>query len=333
MAKENSDKNNAYALFLNFFAKWTVLGLLIILFAFLIKFEIIPLLTNSPKAVYLIQVLHYMFYSIGISLIIASFFSFSIEAGAFISYIEKLLRKIIISKDFLSDLEFKNKKEALNLLLQPSDYQLKLYSNVNEYFQEYIDSSLKFFDTNFRSNMNFKITVKYSEDKSKIKITSSMSYRIYKAKEGYEPIKIGYDKDSEVEEFFCEITNPDGLRIEEANSKGTLIKEESGIEWIEHKYEIPKEHNMSPYISVFRKLVSYSKKNFEIICFKAMEPIDGIVVDLTCHSDLIIKDYMIFDDDKKYTTDLNKDKKTLAIIGNHWLRKRSGFYIFITKDN
>jgi hypothetical protein len=334
MTQKSSGKTNAYNFFLKFFSKWIIWGLLIILLAFLVKFEIIPTFSNSPKTLYFLNVLHYMFYSVGISLIIASFFTFSIESETFISYIEKLLKKIIISKDFLSDLEPSNKKEALSILLNPSDYQLKLYSNVDEYFQEHIERSLRFFDTNFKSNLHFKISAKYDENKSKIRVEYNMSFRVYKAKEGYQPIVVGYAYDSEVEEKLCEIKTSDGSRIIKTDSEGKLFKEKSGFEWFGYKYEIPEEFNTYSYLSVFRKFVSYSESSsFDSIFFTALDPTDGITVNLICHGDITIKDYMIFDDDRKYTIDLSEDKKTLDFLGNHWLQKKSGFSILVARDN
>jgi hypothetical protein len=319
------------ALFSNYFSTWLIIGILIILTSHIINYDILPLMPNHPQISNLIYLFSCVLVSIGISLVVASIFTYSINSSRFLNFIKDNLSKIVISKEFLKDLSVNTKKEALNLILRPTDKLINIYSNINEYYQEYIDNSLELFETNFKSNLF--ITCFATHDNKRLKVEFTTSYRIYKVGDTFQPLIIGFENE-EYELLETKIIAPDGNRIEITDTEGEAKNEESGFKWTEFKFDINDVRFSSfTHLAIKQFGVEYGKDHWQFFSFKALTPCDGINFELRCDKGLIVKSHMIFDKDKYYSAELSSDKKYLQIITNQWIKPGVGISVIIAKDD
>lgn len=147
MNRNNPPKIKVFHLFCNRFA---YVGFALILFSIIINL-CTSLLSNylSPFSISLICSL---LSTIGIALFIGAIFDLAKNSQEFVESVSMILSNIVVSKSFLNTLSENDKRQALELILQPSGDQLQQYSNINQYFQKKVDESVGIFDTNFKSH-------------------------------------------------------------------------------------------------------------------------------------------------------------------------------------
>ncbi len=327
---ENSTQKEWTNLFKGYFVKYIIWGVILILLSFIIEFTFIPLLNGGHKFIHFaLSFLNFLFSTVGIALIIASIFTYSIETANFIDYVKKLLMKIVVTKDFLKTLNQIDKKDALKRILTPSNEQLIVYSNIAEYFDEYISKSLSLFDTNFKTHLS--LVIKAYHENSHVVLEETFNYRVYKIKENYEPLIIGFA--TLKEEFVdAELISQTGKSIKLKKSDFEIKEnEESGFKWMEYKYPLNDYFKDSKYVNISFTSKELGNDHWAAFGFKNTYPTDGVSLDLRCNDDLVIKDHIIYDNDKKYSQNISADKKELKINSPQWIDKGSGIHILIGK--
>lgn len=297
--------------FMNFFTKFSLLGLLLVVTGIAISLV-------SDK--FVVEIISNLCSTIGVALLIGSIFDFSKNSEDFIGFVSKILKDIIISKKFLSSLGEKDKKEALKIILQPSYKQIEQYSNINEYFKKKIDDSMEMFETNFKTGLALVVDARKDEN-GIVYCESLLTYEVYKVGDKFEPIKVCYEKDgSETKELkiiYGEKENVLDIPIQNEEAKNV------------YSFEIPDTLKNYDKLTIQRKV--YEPGNYCLTNFiwRSITPYEGIKFYLKCHDGLIIKEHTIYDKEKYYHVNLSEDNTTLSITSSIWLESGTGFFVTI----
>ena len=300
-----------------FFNKYSFLGIILILISAILHLSWDEYWTNLISEI---------LSTIGIALMIGAIFDFSKNSQAFTEFISNILKDIIVSKAFLKELEETSKKEALELILKPSDNQLEQCSNINDYFKKRISESLEMFHTNFKTDLSLVSQVR--KESGKVCTDSVLTYRIYKIENEYEPIITTFERESS-NIGTTKILYPGGHRIiteEDIRTKGETI--DSRL--IFYKFEIPEDLYKYPYLTIQKEVKEIGYDHWTNVNWTTLTPTDGIKFQLICHDDLTIKEHLIFDDNDLYDIHENKNHKEMSIISSSWLNKSTGFCITVS---
>lgn len=269
---------------------------------------------------------------IGIALFVASIFTLTIETEQFTNYIRDKLQQIVISKNFIKTLNPEQKKEILNTILKPSNKQVQLYSNINEYFQQYIDQSLTLFNTIFKTGVVFNIVAYVDREKDLVVCEQELSYRVYKASDKFESLKMGFEH-TESKLLMTRITAPDGKSkdLDKGQSTTDIIKRET----LKKCYfqEIPDDFNSYDHLTVYRKMKEYGNNHWQIYSYTNLSPCDGVLINLHCKDNLVIKEYNCYGHNKDFKADLSDDKTAIRVAYNEWLSPGFGIYILISRQD
>ena len=218
---------------------------------------------------YFLNLLYIISNTFGTSLIVAAIFNFTIDSHGFVKYINDILTKIVVSKEFLNRLDINEKKSALKLILKPSEKQLNFYANINDYFNNYIDNSMNIFNTNFKSNLILNLDCTYESDGS-VFINETLSYRVHKTYGSYEPLKVAFEREDSIL-YSTEITAPNGSRFTFKDTKPEKIKSLGGIQVSEYTTEIPEPVKECKYLSIYRKLREFGNDHWQMFIYRAKE--------------------------------------------------------------
>lgn len=303
--------------FFKYFSKWTLIGVVLILGSIIVADEF-----DNQYVAIISDVIE----TIGIAMVVGAVFDFSKNSAEFTDFISNLLSDIIISKEFLKKLSKEDKKEALSLVLQPSDKQVELYSNINEYFKKQLDTTMKLFNTNFKSH--FVLNIEVFRENGIVVSKGVMSYRIYKIQDNFEPIKVSFEReDSKVQKK--RILYPGGTHIIDTTNDMYRVKQEAGVDYTTYSYDIPEELNKYPYLTVESDIYEPGYDHWTNFKWTSLTPYDGLTFNLTCKDGLVIHEHIIFDDKVNYSVVCSENKQNIRIISTEWLNTHSGFYVTI----
>lgn len=330
--KDEVVNRRAHFRWYNFFTKWFLLGVILVCVSVcisLISDAFVP--RNNELVRNLLSIAVGIFSSVGVALFLGCVFDFSRNSEAFMSFISKILTDIIVSKTFLTQLAAGNKKEALKLILQPSNKQIEQYSNINEYFKKKLDDYMKMFDTNFKTNVILNIEAK-KDSKGMVYCDSILSYTIYKVRDEFEPINLYLDKDTaasnDVKIIYEEgerSIKPEDIREGSINTGGIIQKT--------FIFDIPQELQKYDHLTIRRKMYEPGHDHWISYNWESLTPYESITCHIKCFDDLTVKEYMIFDNKAYYHTELSGDKTSLNITSSQWLEADTGFYVIISDTN
>lgn len=311
----------------SFFLNYSWLGLFIISISIFISIKFKP---TSLEINILLKILE----SIGISVLIASIFTFASGTNLFIDKIKEILKDIVVSRNFLNNIDSKGKKEALSLLLKPSSRQTLIYSNIEDYYNTYINQALNISNKNVRSNYNIQVRVYYDDKINKVIAEGYYSYRVYPSQNGYEDVIAAFyarDTDSCVKSII--INSPTGERkvfdnpeMKDGKFGGDLIKKV-----IININELDDYKNQN-HLDIELRLIEGGSDHWGMFEFQALQPTDGFRCCIRCENGLTIKKYSVFVIGSNYHVDLH-DEQNITISCNQWINEGSGLVSLIGKDS
>lgn len=319
--------------FFSFFNMWFALGVLIILIACIFSLVFQPQVITEQTTTqdiflnFIYDLIPAILQTIGIAFMLGSIFDFSKNSQGFIEFVSDILSNIIIGRTFLSKLEESGKRDALTLILRPTESQIAQYSRIDDYFEKRITDSMKMWDTNFKTNTVINIRVKMNDDGSAVETVGTLTYRIYKVKDQYANIQTTFErKNSKVSDTkilypggVYPITNPDP---EMSNS--------AGIEYTNYSFRVPEELYKYPYLTIERKIFEPGFDHWTNFHWTSLTPYDGLVFNLSCSDGLVIKEHIIFDEKQLYNVTFNEEKTEMHIISTDWLEANTGFSLTIS---
>ncbi len=327
-------KNNTFTGLWSFFSKMFFWALLLILAGEILD----SILSNyQGHARYWINILSKMSTNIGLAIFVANIFNFILGTESFISYIRDKLIKIIISKDFIKRLNSNERKVMLKDLLKPGHELSKIYSGINDYFDNYISESMLLFNSHYRSGFVINASVKKCNKCNKVTIESDMNYRIYKVMGEFENLPI-YFESSDSKILSTKVTAPDGT--EESLTENEVIETEK----VKSKHDIadqtvpvgstqsiPTSMEKYKHLDISRKILEYGEDHWQLFTYRASQPCDKIQITITCFDNLEVKNCVPFGQSKKFK--IENDKTKIIISCNGWLKPGFGVAVLVAEKS
>lgn len=269
---EQITTSDTWNLLKKFFLHYFTGGFLFILLAIILDLQF-----QSPRSIYLSTLIN-LLSSIGLAVLVASIFTFASGTSEFIERIKTLLKEIIVTRDFLENIDPDGKKEALKYLIQPSTAEKNKYPNIGDYYGHFIEKTMSIGSRSVRSNYQINSRAYFDSEKGTIAVEGIYSYRLYPNSEGYSEIKVGFEEPLGGPSFcsYVTISTPDGerhhhpreeLEFKEFDNGGDISNQAT----IDLK-TVGKNHN---HLDIELKVTEYGSDHWSLITFKALQPTDG----------------------------------------------------------
>lgn len=309
-----------------FFINYLWLGVVLILIAIIID-------VSNPTKSMLTTVCIQLLNAIGVSILVASIFTFASGTSEFVDKIKGLLEDIIIKRNFLGNIDPEGKKEALKSLIQPSISESSKYPNIGDYYGHFINKTLEIGNKSVRSNYQISTRAEFDEELNQISIVSVYNYRVYPSINGFQKITIGFqeDLDGPCQCHHVAISTPDGKRVVHDNFK--FERKDDGGDISKITYVDTDEFKNQPHLDVEIKVTEYGADHWALISFKALQPTDGFKFILYCDKNLEVKEHSIFVVGANYYLDVSKNKQELTVNCNQWINEGSGLTILVAEPN
>ncbi|QKF66015.1 putative membrane protein [Arcobacter venerupis] len=312
----------AKTLFLKkFFINYFWLSILLIVISILI--------TQQTQNSYLL-ILSSLFETLGMATFVAALFNFTLETTDFLDNIRELLENIVVKKNFLSNMNTKSKKEVLENILQPSEAEMKKYSNIQDYYNYYANETLSVASKNVRSNYSINIIAKIDKDKQRIVTVGTYSYRLYPSNKGFAPITIGFMLDDNLSTCDLIVNKPNGERktykYDDDIKPNFVTREDSKVVEI----KIQDECKGFEHLDIELRIKEYGHDHWMSVYFKAEQPTDGFNFILNTEDDIKIKIFNVFDVGHNYHID--KSDHNIHIGCYQWINEGAGIAVIVSAE-
>jgi hypothetical protein len=266
--------------------------------------------------------------SIGLAIVVASIFTYVSGTSEFIEKIRALLQDIVVSRNFLSNIDPESKREALSSLIKPTSEERKIYSNIEDYLNTYISQTMGVTGKCVRSNYTVNARAYYDKDKSKVCVDSRISYRLYPTKDGYSDIKVGFlepDKDSTCTQVI--VNTPHGKRDVHDNLEFKDIDIDAGKARLA-TIDLSQHAKDCSHLDISLDMTEVGSDHWVMLSFSALMPTDGFKHTLRCEDGLVINKFQTFIYGAKFYTDQPSDIE-ISISCNEWINEGTGLSLLI----
>lgn len=270
--------------------------------------------------------------TIGISLLVASFFSWASDTISFMDKIQELLKAIVIKRDFLSNLDNENKQNALRLLIKPSETERNIYANIEDYYSFYIKKTMNIINKNVRSDYSIEAKVFFDKQNNLVACEDVTTYRLYPNDKGFGTVKVGFlgsEKLNSVEYIY--IYKPEGNRLEFKQDK--LIYKEvpfGGMPSRMVEIDINEHVKDEKHLRIEIKTIEYGDDHWISIPFQALQPTDGIHYRLNCEDGFHIVKCETYGQGIDFNIDENPDKTEISISTYQWINDGTGLNVIVS---
>lgn len=311
----------------DFFSKWFYISFIMILFGILISL----LNPSDPLISFLLKISSNLTEDIGIAILIANIFSFTIGTEQFLDYIRDRLVKIVVSKEFINKLSPQEQRNMLQLVLKPSKQLSDLYSGIKEYFNQYIEESMNLFTKSYRGHMKIDGVASFNEEAGKVQVEYDVDYIIYKVSDQFEPLIIKFEE--ECYKHVRTVITGKGGDSEEISIDSINTSKASDDPSMASAYEIPipEKFNSLEQISISMSLVEFGSDHWHAFSFKTLKPCDQLSIVIRCDGDLIIKDANTYGVQKNFS--IEKSDKKIKVTYSDWLSPGFGANIMIARED
>ncbi|MBE0465559.1 hypothetical protein [Halomonas colorata] len=269
-----------------FFTRWFFISILLIVSSI----TLVSLSKNHSNHFFVIELIANVMSSVGIAILVANIFSFTIGTEEFLKFIRERLIKIVISKDFVTRLSSEEQKSLLGMVLKPSRELAEIYSGINDYFDQYVEDSMSLFDNCYRGHMRIEGVAYFDEKKNRVQIDYDYDYVMYKTANEFDELPVWFE--DERHEHIRTIVAAKAGDWEEIPAE--LIKELDNIEdptMVKgYSMSVPDKFNKLDHVNISRKICEAGNDHWQIFSFKTIKPCDQLTVSLRCENGLIIKD-------------------------------------------
>jgi hypothetical protein len=295
--------------FISLFTSYFWLGILLTLLAIIIDLE-------YPSRALPLSIFINLTESIGIAIIVASIFTFVSGTSEFINKIRALLQDIVVSRNFLGNIDSESKRDALNALIKPSFEERKIYSNIEDYLNTYISKTLEITRKCVRSNYN--VNARAYIENNKVFVDSNISYRLYPTKDGYDKIKIGFletESDSTCKKIV--VNTPHGQRrvFEDLKFEPTQI--DAGMARLA-SIDLSEYAKSCSHLDISLEMTEAGSDHWIMLSFSALMPTDGFKHTLRCENNLRIASSHTFIHGAQFYVDKPSDTE-ITTSCNEWI--------------
>ena len=318
-----SKKNKSFLakIFINFF--W--IGLVLIICSLFITKE---MQANSV----LLDSLYTILNNFGIALLTSFFFSYVISTGDFLKFITNLLKKVVLERRFLSELSREEKINVVREVIRESEEQ-KIYTNLDSYYDFFIQNTLNVSSKNVRSDYTYGVNISYDEEHAKLLAHQVVTYRLFPSNNGYEPIQVGFRKDSLSSCTSVKVSKQNGER-KEYKDIPSIEKNFSGQTIVWYQIDLKEFDNSDPYLKVELEITEVGFDHWIPIQFQALQPTDGVKFWIDIPEGFSAKHVETFGQGVKFHIDQpSRANKLLTISCNQWLNEGAGIFVVVSKDS
>lgn len=267
--------------------------------------------------------------SIGIAVLVASIFTFASGTSEFVEKIKLLLQDIVVSRNFLGNIDSQSKKDALNSLIKPSNEEKQIYSNIEDYLNTYINQTMDITTKCVRSNYNVYARAFIDIDRKCVFVESNITYRLYPTKDGYSDIKVGFlssDIHSTCKRIV--VNTPHGKRLVHDDlefKSATIDAGEVRLATIDLS-----EHAKScSHLDISLDMLEAGTDHWIMLPFATLMPTDGFKHHLRCDDGLEISEFHTFVYGAQFYADQISNKE-LVISCNEWINEGAGISVLVS---
>jgi hypothetical protein len=309
-----------------FFLNYCWIGIIIILLMIILDLK-------SPTQTLPLKVFIEFFKTIGISIIVASVFTWASDSYAFVDKIQELLKSVVVKRDFLSNLDADSKMDAIRSLIKPSSFERKVYTNIDDYYDFYIKKTMRMSEKNVRSDYNVNSRIYFDTEKNLVVCEKIVNYRLYPTMKGFEIIKIGFsDLRSSGKIDYVRIYKPNGevveLKGEKIELKETIFDgEKMKIASIDMNSFTEKDK----HLGVEFKILEYGYDHWIMAAIQTLQPTDGISYKIRCEDGIKIITSDTFGQGVNFKIDKYNNDTEISISTYQWLNEGAGIAIIASK--
>ncbi len=327
--KEKNYTTNEKTDWMKLFQGYLWIGIVLVLFT--VIFDLL-----FPKMPFWASVILGLVNSIGIAVVVASIFTFASGTSEFVNKIQSLLQDIVVSRNFLGNIDSESKRDALNALIKPSSEEKRVYSNIEDYLNTYVTQTMDITTKCIRSNYNVhaRAYIDTIDDNKVVCVKSDISYRLYPTKDGYSDIKVGFvieDKLSTCEKIV--INTPHGVRevIESQDIKFEDVEVDAG--WVRiASIDLSKHAKNCSHLDISIEFFEVGADHWMMLSFCALMPTDGFKHVLHCSDGLQINSFHTFIHGAKFYVD-QKSNTEMTVSSNEWINEGTGLSILISQPH
>lgn len=332
--KQEIDAHNHGFGWRSFFTHWLLLGIIFILASICINFCCVNCIDLNSASIwtkflsFLGKIAEGLASSIGIALVVGCVFDFSKNSEAFTNFVSNIIKRIMVTKEFLREIKTEEKRNVLELLIAPTDAQIEQCSSINLYYKKSIDAFFNLCNKPFKTNLTINVVAKFEDDR--IVCEGNVASRRYKTNGDFKSIITTFDNpDSEQSNSY--ILLPNGMKHNLADESITIDNNERNI-GRKYTIDVPEKMNDCPYITIVKDFKERGTEEYMVFNWSSLTPCDGICFELNCVDGLEIIEYKIFDDPNLYEVNVNDLKNNIKIVSNSWLNEYTGFTLLIKKS-
>jgi len=315
-----------------FFSRWFWLSIVIILIGLIIEQQISSNTTPTSNLThYLLTLLSNLFQGIGLAVFIANIFTFILGTNEFLQYIRNILMKVVISKEFITTLNQSEQQKLLHLSLKPSKDLSLLYSGINDYFDKYINESMKLFDKSYRGHLSLNAVASYNSEKECIQVVCDLDYIVYRVSDKFEPLQVFFEEDNA--EHISTTINAHQLPKVTLTQENLQDAENITDPTVKKGYlaEIPDQFNEKTHININRKIIEYGNDHWQCFSYKSIKAYDGMVINLKCEDNIVVRNCNTYGKEDDFT--IEQEKNSIKVQYHDWLTPGFGVNIIIALDN
>lgn len=305
-----------------FFSSYVWLGVVLILLSIVVdeQLQITSLWFTSITS--LVQ-------SIGIAIMVASIFTYASGTSEFVNKIQDLLQDIVVSRNFLGNIDSDSKKEALSALIKPSTEEKRIYSNIEDYLNTYISKTMEVTSKCVRSNYSVNARAFVDRTSGRVVCASVITYRLYPTKDGFSDIKVGFfekEKDSTCTRVI--VNTPHGEREPHEDLSYEEVALDGGRARLA-TIDLSKHEKNCAHLDIEVEMLEPGSDHWKMLSFSALQPTDGFRHHVRCEDGLEIRDYHTFVHGARMHID-PQGKNELTVSCNEWVNEGTGLSILIS---
>jgi hypothetical protein len=315
--------------FKNFFKSFLFIGIIVVLCGTICQLVIFKIWDNAIFQL-IINIISSAAITVGVGMIIGFVMDMTKNSSEYISYIQDRLKEIIVSRKFISELSEDKRLEIINFCLMNNNR----HSMLDEYATYKAHKINKLCDGHLRSGIDYITTV--SKKDGKILLHTSMKYKIYKVNDSYQKVRhIFNNSDGKILSLKITDSKNNTFEVPSEMLETNITEQNQGEEKAyENNFEIPKDFKNEKSLTIKAIVEELGYDHWAFLNWMSIYPTKGITYKIICKDNLIIKEHMIFDDQRGlyYThAEFNEQNQiiTYTISCDEWTDPYTGFSLVI----
>lgn len=324
--------------FADFFSKWFFLGIILILISIIWEKTLGP---RNDTVLYFLQSIGVTFFStIGISIFVGSIFNWIIGTQNFSDYVKSKIVNVLISRDYIGDLDVEKKESMLKSIMRPQKSISLVYSRINDYFELYAKRSMRLFkEQQFRSNLC--LTGKAKKDQNGyVYMDYKLMYRTYVVDSEHKDLEVGFNENELSKVKSTRVALPDQgfkkldvIEIKKNQAASDYLRNDSVTKMVRVAVLPSEEYKKADYLNVEQEIEEYGNDHWINFSYRSSKPTDSMSMVFECDNDLVIKDAVPYGPMNSFDITVSEDKKTISVICGRWMDPGYGVNILIAKES